>query len=217
MTTLRDLAIKHGSDKAGHHEYCGHYQKHLQHLKHKDFTLLEIGIGGYNFPDRGGAGLKMWHSFFSKAKIIGIDVYEKYQKMFDNFNRIQIFKGSQDNAEFLTQIIERVGVPEVIIDDGSHINDLTIKSFEILFPKLKPGGIYIIEDIESSWWEDVASDGTDFKGCKDPKNMSANTTINMARELINSVNLKHLPTVVGEYHEIESMHFYDNMIVIHKK
>src|SRR6188768_1034550 len=183
---LKDLAIKYGSDKHGHHDYCQHYENHIGAYTNLPITLLELGIGGYEFPDRGGAGMKMFRDFLPKAKIVGVDKW--YKQGLDVHPRMKVYQGSQDDEKFLNKVVEQEGRPSIIIDDASHMNALTIKSFQILFPLLLPGGVYVIEDIESSWWEDHGFDGT-----KNLDDMQKWTTINMLRSLVVPVNRKYLP------------------------
>src|SRR4051812_10712004 len=66
---LSSLAILHGSDKYGGHFYTPHYQQHFAPLRRRKINLLEIGIGGYSEPANGGASLRMWKSYFSRANI----------------------------------------------------------------------------------------------------------------------------------------------------
>ena len=206
MGELARLAIKYGSDKHGHHYYCDNYERHLGKFKNEPITIIELGIGGYHYPDRGGAGLKMFADFFPKARIIGIDIHKKNSF---NHNRIITFQGSQDDAALMNDIVSQYGAT-IIIDDASHMNKLTIASFQLLFPLLAPGGVYCVEDIESSWWEEHG-----FDGCRDLGNLSFPSTVNFFRNLITGVNQKYnnAPNQYG----IESIHFYENLIFIHKK
>lgn len=209
MRNLIDLATKHKSDKHNHHDYARYYQKHFEHLQNEQITLIELGIGGYEYPDRGGSGLRMWSEFFIKGRIYGVDLYDKSGLKFNP--NVTILKGSQADEQFIEALIQKSDAPDIIIDDASHLNGLTIKSFTLLFPHLKKGGIYVIEDLESSWWKDHGFDGE-----PDYKNLTAKTSINFLRTLINDVNKKHLPADPG-FLPIESIHFYQNMCVIIKK
>lgn len=213
-TLLETLAVKHSSDKFGHHDYCRHYEAHFQPIFHRAVTLLELGVGGYDFPDRGGSGLRMWAEYFNHkdSKIFGIDIHDKSELKLPK--NVKVFQGSQDDGHFLTTVMQEVSAPDIIIDDASHMNFRTIDSFKHLFPWLKPGGIYCIEDIESSWWNEHGFDGT-----PDYMNFNADTTINFCRMLTNPVNAKHIPQPHNAMfrYEIESVHFYQNLVIIKKK
>lgn len=211
MNDLQKLAVKFGSDKHGHHNYCEHYHAHFKDIRFNKMKILELGIGGYEYPERGGAGLRMWSEYFNRSEIFGIDLFDKNKVSLPV--RTKIFQGSQADGDFLLQVMSQVGEPEIIIDDASHINALTIQSFKHLFPWLKSGGYYVIEDIESSWWVDEPFDGTqDFEDLNFP------SSINFCRQLINLANTKHLPTKQFEnWYKIESLHFYENLVMIKKK
>ncbi|MDO9260646.1 MAG: class I SAM-dependent methyltransferase [Flavobacteriaceae bacterium] len=171
--------------------------------------MLEIGVGGYDNPYIGGNSLRMWKSFFPFAKITSLDIYDK---SFLQEKRINIFQGSQIDDLFLESIINQTGEFDLIIDDGSHVNNHVIKSFEILFPTLKKGGIYVIEDTQTSYWEDYGGTSKDFN--------SKGTIYHYFKSLIDSLNNEEF--IIDNYQKnyydqhIISMHFYHNMIFIYK-
>lgn len=143
MVYLDDLAIKYGTDKkiSEGHGYTKYYAEYFDNIRLNKLNFLELGV-------REGWSLKMWHEYFQNGLIYGID-NNMEGKCPDSFNEERvIFKlCSQDDEEFLTNLSNEVGGFDIIIDDASHISPLSIKSFEILFPLLKPGGIYVIEDL----------------------------------------------------------------------
>lgn len=209
MFNLDKLALIHGTDKNGYHFYTQHYQKHFKSFKFKKFNLLEIGVGGYYNPLSGGNSLRMWKSYFPFAEIFSLDIYDK---SFLQEKRIKIYKGSQIDYDFLQSICDEAGLFDIIIDDGSHINEHVIRSFEFLFPKLNIGGIYVIEDTQTSYWEDYGGSSKDFN--------SKGTIYHYFKSLIDSLN--HEEFVLDNYEKsyydkhIISMHFYHNMIFIYK-
>ena len=166
-SNLKVLAILYNTDKWGSHWYAQHYQFLFSKYRHKKINILEIGIGGYDDPEDGGGSLRMWKAYFPKAQIYGIDIYDKSPH---NENRIQTFKGSQIDENFLTEVVNSIGQIDIIIDDGSHINDHVIKTFCLLFPSLKDGGIYVIEDTQTSYWPS-------YGGSSDNLNASDTTPI----------------------------------------
>lgn len=191
--TLSELALKHDTDKGPqHHNYTAIYERYLDPLRHTKQTLLELGVGGYAFPDRGGQSLRMWVEYAPEWKVIATDIYPKHFVV-DGAAIVQI---SQDNEPELTLLCE-VYSPTIIIDDASHINPLTIRSFEILFPLLAPGGLYIVEDTETSYWG-IIHDGTDYGG-------GVETGI-----------VAHLKYYI-DVPEVEYIHFYEGVIIIKKK
>ena len=64
-----------------------------------------------------------------------------------------VYRGDQSNLDDLQKMINLIGECDVIIDDGSHIAQHQFDTFNFLFEKmLGNGGVYIIEDIECSYW-----------------------------------------------------------------
>jgi hypothetical protein len=206
---LTALAKIYGSDKWGKHFYTTHYQNHFRKYRFKSINLLEIGVGGEENPLAGGNSLRMWKKFFPFGKIYSIDIYDKSPQ---EESRIKIFKGSQVDEGVLTNICNQVGEFDLIIDDGSHVNEHVIKSFEFLFPKLKEGGIYVIEDTQTSYWNHYGGTSKDFnfKG----------TMYHYFKSLIDALNHEEfmISDYVKSYYDkhIVSMHFYHNMIFIYK-
>lgn len=197
------------SDKCGKHFYTRHYQTHFRKFKFKRIKLLEIGAGGYHHPDIGGNSLRMWKRYFPFGKVFSLDIYDK--SCFDE-RRIKIFQGNQTDENLLNRIISRVGETDIIIDDGSHINKDVIKTFEVLFPKLKTGGIYVIEDTQTSYWPDYGGDSENLS--------NPSTIMNYFKKLTDCLN--HQEFVISDYSpsyfdkNIYSIRFYHNLIFIFK-
>ena len=172
-------------------------------------NLLEIGVGGYENPHLGGKSLRMWKKYFPFGNIFSIDIYDKSSLQ---ENRIKIFKGNQIDKDFLNKVTDKIGGIDIIIDDGSHINEHVIGTFNILFPKLKDKGIYVIEDTQTSYWEDF---GGNSKNLNNPK-----TIMNYFKSLTDALNNQKflIPNYKQNYFDkkIVSMHFYHNMIFIYK-
>ncbi len=202
------LAEKHKVDKWGSHWYAQHYHRHFELLRYDRINLLEIGVGGYNDPNSGGDSLRMWEEYFPHAVIYGIDIFDKRRHQ---RGRIKIHQGSQDDPEFLRDVVREAGHFDIIIDDGSHINAHVIKSFKILFPYLSADGIYAIEDVQTSYWPDFGGSSLD---------QNSEHTIGFFKSLINSLNYEeriipgYQPSYIDQH--IVAMHFYHNLIVIKK-
>ena len=147
-TDLNRLALFFGTDKWGGHWYTQHYQQYLEPLRKSKINLVEIGVGGYA-DNSGGNSLRMWKQFFRSGKIVGIDIEDKTRF---RESRIDIRQCDQTDAQTLRLLSEEYGGFDIIVDDGSHINDHVVKTFQILFPLLRPNGIYAIEDVQTSYW-----------------------------------------------------------------
>ncbi|MBX9824979.1 MAG: class I SAM-dependent methyltransferase [Xanthobacteraceae bacterium] len=146
---LTRLAIKHGTDKWGLHFYTPIYHSFFRVMRRQPVRLLEIGIGGYNLQSVGGASLSMWAEYFPDGRIVGIDVADKRLELDP---RIEVRRGSQDDPEFLTRVCDELGPFDIVIDDGSHVPQHVTSSFNVLFPRLRNGGLYIVEDVQTTFW-----------------------------------------------------------------
>lgn len=207
--SLKMLARIYKSDKWGNHYYTKHYQANFRKLKFKRIKLFEIGVGGYHYPDRGGNSLRMWKRYFPFGKIFSLDIYDK---SFVEENRIKIFQGSQVDEIILNKIIDWIGEPDIIIDDGSHINEHVIKTFQFLFPKLKDGGIYVIEDCQTSYWPDYGGDSDNLNNPVSMMNYFKNLTDCINHEEFLRKN--YMPTYFDKH--IISIQFFHNLIFIFK-
>jgi SAM-dependent methyltransferase len=123
--------------------YTRHYSYYLGHLRHEPVRLLEIGIGE-------GASLKMWEAYFPQGEIFGIDNGPECSRF--ETQRTKVFIGDQGDRHFLHSVLQKVGGPlDVIVDDGSHLMHHHQLAFQELFPALRPGGIYAIEDLHTAY------------------------------------------------------------------
>lgn len=215
---LNRLAQIYGTDKFGSHFYTPHYQRHFESFRDKPVTLLEIGIGGwtdgigYADKTRGGSSLRMWKAFFPQGRIYGLDIQDK---SFHDEPRIKTFRGSQDDEIFLKKVIDEIGAPDIIIDDGSHYTHHVIKTFEVLFPLLKTGGIYAVEDLQTSYW--FSTEEEDWNGSED---LSApHTSMNFFKKFVDGLNYEEFrhPYEPNYYdRHITGIHFYHNLLFVEK-
>ncbi|MGK5691803.1 hypothetical protein ACSNOJ_02640 [Streptomyces sp. URMC 128] len=149
FTDLTALAVRFDADKWGGHWYTPHYQQYFEPLRDRRVRVLEIGVGGYDAPDLGGASLRMWKHYFWRGQIYGLDLYPKHGV---TEPRLRTLQGDQGDAAFLTGIAKEHGPFDVVIDDGSHFSQDVRASFAALFPHVRHGGLYVIEDTQSSYW-----------------------------------------------------------------
>lgn len=205
---LNKLAVHFKTDKWGSHRYTKHYQRHLQHLKNDTFNLLEIGIGGYSRSGEGGASLRMWKQFFPNASIYGMDIQDK---SFVDEDRIVTFVGDQSDPESLRAVADKIGRLDVIIDDGSHLSPHIRTTFETLFPLLADGGIYAVEDTQTSYWPE-------WQGSEDRNDPA--TSMSMLKALADGLNYEEYVDADFEpsYSDrhIVAVHFYHNLVIIEK-
>jgi hypothetical protein len=120
--------------------YFERYDPIFEPLIEKEIVLLELGV------DKGGS-LLLWRDYFPQGKIVGIDI--NLSKGFHPIERIHVYEGSQADPQFLSQVANETAPDgfDIIIDDASHIGELTKIAFWHLFDNhLKSGGLYVIED-----------------------------------------------------------------------
>lgn len=138
---------QYNSDKIKN-RFLERYDPMLAPWLDKEITLLEIGV-------RTGGSLELWRDYFERGTIAGIDI--ALPKDFTATERIHLFEGSQADPEFLTLVANEIAPDgfDIIIDDASHIGELTKAAFWHLFENhLKPGGMYVIEDWGTGYWDD---------------------------------------------------------------
>jgi len=205
---LTALAKRFKTDKWGTHRYTPHYEWHFDYLRDQPVRVLEVGIGG-DFRNRiAGASLRMWKEFFPHGQIVGLDIEDRFSVEED---RIKVYQGDQSDPEILKRINDECGPFDIIIDDGSHRVFHVLPTFDVLFPLLKDGGIYAIEDIQSSYWPE-------WGGSEDLN--STETSMALCKRLADGLNYEEF---VDESYEptytdrnTTAVHFYHNLVIIEK-
>jgi hypothetical protein len=153
---LFELVEKYGTDKTLSN-YTPTYSKLFEPIQDKVTSILEIGLGTLNpeIPSsfagniqhfdfyKPGGSLRVWRDYFSKAQVYGIDIAKDC--MFSE-ERIKTFLFDSSEREYCDYYLDNLEF-DIIIDDGNHDPKYQVKTLRNLFPKLKEGGIYIIEDI----------------------------------------------------------------------
>lgn len=152
---LSRLLENEGSDKSTRHSYSEIYCDIFMQLNSEP-TIVEIGIGSsvpsnIGFMGKGytaGASLRAWKSFFPDARIIGADIDETTLSPQDGLELKYVDQTQEDS---LTEFSNFLGVQtcDLIIDDGLHTPLAGLNTFKALWPSLKPGGFYVIEDMSA--------------------------------------------------------------------
>ena len=150
---LTQLADKYGSDKGStKHRYTELYHMLFEPLRERKMNFLEMGlfIGG---PEHGVdkdrvttdlPSIKMWLEYFPKSHIHGLDISDFSWYKDDRFTFVRCDMDTRDNIEMATGDLPEM---DIILDDASHASHHQQNAFLELFPKLKSGGLYIIEDL----------------------------------------------------------------------
>lgn len=200
---LNQIALMYGTDKWGQHWYTQHYQRYFAPWRRLRLKILEIGVGGYDNVSEGARSLRMWKSFFPKAQVIGIDLYDKSHL---SESRIDVLQCDQTDARRLSEISAHYGGFDIIIDDGSHLNEHVIETFNVLFPLLKSPGFYCIEDIQTAYWPGWgATPGT--------------TSMDFLQKLTDCVNYAERPNYSPNYFDrnISEIAFFHNLCIVRKE
>ena len=146
---LNIIGVIEGTDKSSSidssWDYLRHYEIIFESFRNEPINFIEIGV-------LHGASLKVWKSFFTRARFIGIDIAPASRRFADD--RVSIEIGSQDDPGFLAQVCAKYP-PSIIVDDGSHRADHIMYTFERMFPAMLAGGIYIVEDVAFHFGENA--------------------------------------------------------------
>lgn len=138
---LAAIGARHNTDKLPH-GYLRHYAARFGHLRHQPITLLEIGTWQ-------GAGVKTFREFFDHpgSKIVGLDHAPEWLPGLED--RIVVEIGKQEDLAFQDDFGKRHGPFDIVIDDGGHKPGQHLASLQALWPYVKPGGWYVVEDMHS--------------------------------------------------------------------
>jgi hypothetical protein len=178
------------------------YERHLARYRGSDVVLVEIGV--YQ-----GGSLQMWkHYLGPRAQIWGIDVKPICAQFAEE--QINIVIGDQGDAAFLESLARQLPRIDVLIDDGGHRMRQQRTTFETLFPLIAEDGIYICEDLHTSYWPDYGG------GHLNPRSF-----IEFSKNLVDRLNAWHskdASLAVSDFtRSAHSLHYYDSMLVIEKR
>jgi hypothetical protein len=182
--------------------YFDVYDRHFARFRNKPVVILEIGV----FQ---GGSLQMWKSYFGPAaRIYALDI-NPLCKQFEEEN-VKIFTGSQSDRAFLRELKKQIPPIDILIDDGGHTMEQQIVTFEELYDHVSPDGVYLAEDLHTSYWLTYGG-GYKRKG----------TFIEYTKNLIDFLNAYHSEQKalhVNPFTEsADSIHYYDSIVVIEKK
>lgn len=126
--------------------YIDIYERHLSRFRNASPVMVEIGV----FK---GGSLDMWSSYFGEgAKIIGIDINPDCAQ-FAREN-IDVFIGSQDDPALIGRVLAKHPSIDIVLDDGSHVMNHMISTFNMLYPRVSENGVYMVEDVHTSYLPD---------------------------------------------------------------
>lgn len=179
------------------------YDRHFSRYRGTDVHILEFGVSH-------GGSLQMWkHYFGPHAKIYGVDINPQCKKLEEE--QVEIMIGDQEDKTFLKELSERIPRIDILIDDGGHTMQQQINTFEELFPRVDRNGIFLCEDLHTSYWSQFGG------GYKKP-----GTFIEYSKNFIDFIHAwdsrqtDALP--VTEFTKsVHSLHYYNGILVIEKR
>lgn len=177
------------------------YEKHFLRFKGKDIVLLEFGVAQ-------GGSLNLWKHYFGKqARIIGVDINPECKTFEDA--QTQVFIGDQGDRKFLSQLKQSIPRVDILIDDGGHTMTQQIATFEELFEHVNEAGVYLCEDLHTSYWPEYGGG-----------HMRDGTFIEYSKDFIDYINSWHFDIghTKGEAikSNTKSLTYYDSILVIEK-
>lgn len=201
MNRLEDYFYNR-SEKIIHkwHHYFDIYDKHFSKFIGKNPKILEIGV-------QNGGSLLMWKDYFGKGStIVGMDIDENCKNHENIEKNIFVEIANQFDISDIQKIKEKFNTFDIIIDDGSHINEHIKFSFKELFQSLNDNGVYLMEDLHTSYWES-------FNGGYKHNN----SIVEFSKDIIDSINGYHWNSIDDYTNNVNSISFYDSVIIIDKK
>lgn len=183
--------------------YLEVYHRHFSRYRGRAPVILEIGVFD-------GGSLDMWRDYFGAGtRIYGVDVDARCSAFGAPDTTIII--GDQGDRNFLKRLREEIGQVDILIDDGGHHMHQQIATFEELYSMVAEDGIYLCEDMHTSYW-------TEFGGTY----RNPGTFVEYSKALIDQLNAWHskgpAEFAVNEFtRSAHSLHYYDSMLVIEKR
>jgi len=198
--------------------YFSVYDLYFSKYKNKNINLLEIGI-------QNGGSLDVWANYFKHANsIVGSDIDLKCKNLQFKSRKIKLVIGDINKKPILKQITDLSHGFDIIIDDASHKSQDINNTFLNLYPHLKPGGIYLIEDLHCSYWKNYGGGLLEKQSSIDFLKLFVDV-INFESWGMTFMRLSSLrfgypgakkSIQVNKFRDIESIHFHNSICVIIK-
>jgi hypothetical protein len=143
LLSLEELAYRFGTDKShDDHKYVDLYSMLLDPIRERVYNMTEIGVAA-------GQSLEMWHAYLPNSLVWGIDMKwsKSTEQKMARLPRVRLRRALSDRRPKVAKLHFAPNSMDLIIDDGDHYppaNDRTLLNF---WPFLRPGGLYIVEDV----------------------------------------------------------------------
>jgi hypothetical protein len=138
------------SDKGWSHSYLPEYEKLFAPYRDREINIFEVGY-------QHGGSAELWARYFSKAIVKSIDVDHCVPDPLSQRIIVELRDMNKLRSEYFSDFL-----PDIAIDDGSHLLEDQLHFVKTVFPVLKKGGIMIVEDIQNIITQKVAFDYLDI-------------------------------------------------------
>jgi len=223
--SITDIFQETRTDKEWLHGYNRYYDEKLRPFREQaGVRILEIGADS-------GISLGAWLTYFKDPAEVagiayGVDAEHAHNKsceiMPDQCDRLKIISMDQSNKAALSDLKQHEPKGwDIIIDDGSHKPEHQLISFQFLWEKVRPGGMYVVEDVETSY----VDNGKSIYGYELHGGIGAsppNNAVEKFKQLVDVVSRKHFSqeqfTVFGGVDkDVAGVYFGDGIIFVHKQ
>lgn len=182
------------------------YGTHLGPIKNQAVNFLEIGLGcGTHYSE--GKSLALWRKYMPNAIITIIEHNDTCAEPFHSQVE-SLFVGDQSNFKFLERVGINAGQFDFIVDDGGHTRKQQIHSLLGLWPYLKSGGVYVIEDMFFSYWKDHSDYGESSVDVVHKLIMLQNDALLKGEHMIPVDEHQFSPRLKSLYDSLESIQCY---------
>lgn len=204
MNDLEDFFSKHEGPLL--HKWLHYfeiYERHFAKFRGQPIHIVEFGVSQ-------GGSLEMWRHYFGPlVQIYGVDI-NPHCKQFEGPGT-QIFIGDQQDRNFLRSLARTIPTIDILIDDGGHTMQQQIATYEELFPQVSSHGVYLIEDLHTSYWK---SFGGGYR--------KRRTFIEYSKDFIDQLHAWHSHEPqrfqASDFTKsVHSLHYYDSVLVIEKR
>ena len=181
--------------------YFDIYERHFDRFRGENAVLLEIGVSE-------GGSLAMWKEFLGPcSKIIGIDINPACKA--HEAPGIEVFIGSQDDPNVVESILSKYPRIDIVLDDGSHRMRHMISTFDMIYDRIDPRGVYVVEDTHTCYWPEYDG-GLSREG----------SFMEFVKAKLDDINAVHtrgaLPTSAFT-RSTDSITIYDSIVVFEKR
>lgn len=204
MTSTREIFYNNLTLQSRKWEaYFDIYDRYFAKFVNNTPNVLEIGIAQ-------GGSIEMWYKYFNNAKLYAVDAFKDVVNIKFPFH-VDITIGDQADMDFWAAYVKTKPKFDIIIDDGGHDMEQQLNSLISLFPHLASGGVYLIEDVHTSYWPAYSG------GFRKP-----GTCVEVIKGLVDLLNFQHVPDQAPDpklleiFKNLSNITFYNSVILLEK-